>query len=201
MMKGVFRLVFVGLLLFGITIGSVSAVDFTAYPGALAKGNIILNAGVGFGTPLYGDMTIPPISVSVDYALPIGGLPFTVGALGGFNRSKYDYTYNLYGGNYGYTWTYTGIAIAGRLGYHPDLGVKNLDVYADIALGYYIYTAKAEYTGNWGAASKPDPTSYSTFYWGGNLGARYFFVPKFGAFVELGYSALSYVTAGLTVKF
>jgi hypothetical protein len=187
MMKGFFRLIFGGLLLFGITISSVSALDFTAYPDSLKKGNFIINAGIGFGTPLYGDMTIPPISVSVDYALPIGGLPFTVGALGGFNMSQYKAV--------GYKWTYTGIAIAGRMGYHPDFGVKNLDPYVDIALGYYIYTGKSDLSGGL------TPTSYSTFYWGGNLGARYFFIPNLGAFLELGYSALSYVTAGVAIKF
>jgi hypothetical protein len=197
-MKGFFRVFFGGLLLFGATIGSVSALDFKAYPNSLEKGNFIINAGIGFGTPLYGDMVVPPISVGVDYALPIGGLPFTIGGLVGFNRSKYEWSFL----NYGYTFTYTGIAFAARVGYHPDFGVKNLDIYAALALGYYIYTAKAEYTGDWSLyGPKTDPTSYSRFYFGINLGARYFFVPMFGVFVEAGYSALSYITAGVAIKF
>jgi hypothetical protein len=106
--------------------------------------------------------------------------------MAGFNRSKYE----AWGG---YTWTYTGLVFAGRFGYHPDLGVKNLDAYANISLGYYMFTAKA--------SDGPNPSALSTFYWGGNLGARYFFKPAIGAYVELGYSSFSFVSAGVTVKF
>jgi hypothetical protein len=187
MKKGLFSLVFGGLLLFGVTTGSVSALDFKAYPGGIEQGDFIFNAGIGFGSPLYGTMSIPPIIASVDYALPIGGLPFTVGGLAGFNGAK-DELWD------GVTYTYTGIAIAGRLGYHPDFGVKNLNVYADLALGYYIFTGKANVDG-W------DRDDWSQFYWGTNLGARYFFTPRIGAFFEFGYSALSYVSAGVAVKF
>jgi tetrahydromethanopterin S-methyltransferase subunit E len=177
--------------------GGVFAVDWAAYPDSIAAGNFIINAGIGFGNPLYGDMVIPPLSVSVDYALPLGGLPFTLGLFGGFTTSKYQYSYA--GVAYGYTYNYTGIAIAGRFAYHPNFGVKNLDVYAAMALGYYVYSAKAEYT-NWENLPKPDPKDYSTLYWGFNLGARYFFTGAVGAFMELGYSALSFITAGVTFK-
>lgn len=176
--------------------GGAFALDWTAYPDSIKAGNIIINAGIGLGTPLYGDMVIPPISVSADYALPLGGLPFTLGLLGGFTTSEYKWDHPA---GYGYTDSYTGIAIAGRFGYHPNLGVKNLDVYADIALGYYGYPAKAEYYGTWPGA-KSDPGDYSRFYWGFNLGARYFFTNTVGAFLELGYSALSFVTAGVSFK-
>jgi hypothetical protein len=197
MMKGLFRLIFVCLLLAGTAIGSAFAFDARAYPDSLEKGNIVINAGIGFGTPLYGDMSIPPISASIDYALPLGGLPFTLGGIVGFNQSKYEWSIL----NYGYTYTYTGIAFGARMGYHPDFGVKNLDAYADITLGYYIYTGKAEYD-NWPTGTpKAEPSSYSTFLFGGSIGARYFFIPKVGAFLELGYSALSYVTAGVAIKF
>ncbi|MDR3123678.1 MAG: hypothetical protein LBU16_07875 [Treponema sp.] len=171
--------------------GGVFAVDWAAYPDSIAKGNFIINAGIGFGTPLYGSMVIPPLSVSADYALPIGGLPFTLGVLGGFNASERKWSD-------GYIEKFTGIVIAGRFGYHPNLGVKNLDVYAGTALGYYIYSREGE--GNWtGSTPKPDD-DYSRPYWGLNLGARYAFTGNIGAFVELGYSALTFVTAGVSFK-
>jgi hypothetical protein len=177
--------------------GGVFALDWAAYPDSITSGKVILNAGIGFGTPLHGNMLIPPISVSADYALPLGGLPFTLGLFGGFNTSEYKLSY----AGYGYTNTYTGIAIAGRFGYHPNLGVKNLDVYTDIALGYYIYSGKAEYSGYWAAGTpKPDPTDYSRFFWGLNFGARYFFANAIGAFLELGYNEFSFVTAGVSFK-
>jgi hypothetical protein len=172
--------------------GAAFALDWTAYPDSMAQGKWTINAGIGFGRPLYGDMVIPPISVSADYALPLGGLPFTVGLLGGLTTSEDKYV--------GYTHSYTGIAIAGRFGYHPDLGVKNLGVYADIGLGYYIYSGKAEYSSGYGGA-RIDTFDHDQFLWIFNLGANYFFTNTIGAFLELGYSAFSYVTAGVSFKF
>jgi hypothetical protein len=144
-------------------------------------------------------MVIPPLTASFDYALPLGGLPFTLGALVGFTTSEYKFNYA--GLTYGYTYDYTGLAIAGRFGYHPDLGVKNLNVSATLALGYYLYTGKATYN-DWPAtgALKPDPDNYSQLYLGINFGARYFFTNNIGAFLELGYSALSFATAGVAFK-
>jgi hypothetical protein len=67
------------------------------------------------------------------------------------------------------------MAFAGRFGYHPNLGVKNLDVNATVALGYYYFAAQTKYTGDWGHIGKTDPTNYSTFYYGFSVGAKYFF--------------------------
>jgi hypothetical protein len=166
-----------GLLIAAALVGSTYAVDWKSYPDSVQPGNILINAGVGFGTPLSGTMAIPPLSVSADVAMPLGGLPFSVGGLFGFNTSTY------------YDWHYTGMVFAGRLGYHPDFGFKNLDTYANFSLGYYIFTADVS-----GA------TSYSTFYYGFNVGGRKFFTNNLGAFVELGYSALSFISAGVTLK-
>jgi hypothetical protein len=172
--------------------GGLFALDWKAYPTPVKAGDWIINAGVGFGTPLRGNTVIPPLTVSFDYALPLGGLPFTLGALAGFTTSEYK-PYGM-----GYRHNYTGIAMAGRFGYHPDLGVKNLDVSANIALGYYLYTGKATYDS--GATATGDPDNYNRLYMGFNLGGRFFFTNNFGAFLDLGYSAMSFVTAGLTFK-
>jgi len=189
------------LLLAAVVAGGASAVDWKAYPEAIKQGNILVNAGLGFGAPLYGDTVIPPISASVDVALPLGGLPLSLGGYFGFTTTEYKQSYSLLSYNYGYTFSYTGMAFGGRVGYHPNFGVKNLDPYANLTLGYYLFTAKAEYTGDWGSSVvKTDPVDYSTFFFSANIGARYFFTPNIGAYAELGYSALSYVSAGLTVK-
>jgi hypothetical protein len=176
--------------------GGAFAVDWQAYPDSIKQGTFLINAGIGFGTTLSGSMVVPPLSASVDYALPLGGLPFTVGALLGFTTSKYKSGYGIYE----YTWSYTGIAIAGRFGYHPDFGVKNLDVYANIGLGYYIYTGKADYPSNFGGY-KYDPDNLSTPYFDFDIGAHYFFTNNIGAFLEVGYSYLSFITAGVALKF
>jgi hypothetical protein len=176
--------------------GGLFALNWQAFPVPIKDGDFMISPGIGFGAPLHGNMVIPPISASFDYALPVG-LPFTLGALAGFTTSKHKRDYIV--GVNNYTYDYTGIAIAGRFGYHPDLGVKNLAISVNIALGYYIYNAKATYGGEW-SGNKPDPDDYSRLYLGFNLGARYFFTNHIGAFLELGYSAMSLVTAGMTFK-
>jgi hypothetical protein len=61
------------------TSASLSALDLTSYPSAFKQGNIAINAGIGLGSfgSVYGNTVVPPISATVDYALPIGNLPFS----------------------------------------------------------------------------------------------------------------------------
>jgi hypothetical protein len=188
-----------GLIMAGFAVGSASAIEknwWKTYPDLIRPKSLIINAGLGLGSPLYGDTVIPPIILSVDYALPIGGLPFTLGGLFGVTSSKYEYGWY----NYGYTFTYTGLAFALTGAWHPNLGVKNLDLYSKLALGYYSFTGDAEYTGTWGSYYKPKPTKYSQFYFGWSIGGHYFFTPVIGAYLDLGYSSLVYASIGVTFK-
>jgi hypothetical protein len=181
-------------LLIGLTlVGSLSAVDWQGYSSPLQENKLFINAGIGFGSTLHGKMSVPPIQVSADYVLPLGGLPFTLGGIFGFSRSKYD--------TVSYDYTYTGLAFGARLGYHPDFGVDKLDTYATLTLGYYSYKGKAD--ANYAGLPKAPSTylDYSQFLWGLGGGARYFFTPLIGAYAELGYSALSYVSVGVALKF
>lgn len=188
------RSIFIGLLVTAIAAGSLSAMDFDykSYPDTVQKGNILANVGVGFGTPIMGSTVIPPLQASVEYVLPVFGFPTSFGGLVGFTTSSSDTLYS--------TINYTGIAVAARASWHVSLGIKNLDPYASISLGYYSFTMKD----NPKAGYEDLPLfnmDYSQFYYGVNIGARYFFTPKLGASVEIGYSALSYVAAGVTLKF
>jgi hypothetical protein len=122
---------------------------------------------------------LPPISASVEYAkLPIP-IPLSVGgyvAIAGYKNSA-----TLYG---------TQIAFGARAAYHFNF-LANLDVYGAATFGYLI----------WNHTSANSKLDWSTFYYGACIGARYFFTNFLGAYLELGYSALSYVTAGVTFKF
>lgn len=175
-----------------LTTGGLFAQEwYNTFPASISPGNWILNAGVGFGNPIAGDLTIPPILASVDYALSTP-LPFTVGGFVSYAGSKYDYYYA--------TIRYSFWAFGGRFSWHPNFGVEKLDTYATINLGYLISSGSTSYKS--GYDNTYDRTSsYNRFYWGGTLGARYFFIPKIGAFAELGYSNLAFITAGVTVKF
>lgn len=182
-------------LIIGAT-ASVSAMDFKSYPDSFKKGNIAFNAGIGLSSlgTTYGNTVIPPVSATVDYALPIGDLPLSFGALFGITTA--DWTYSDGSGTYGYG--YSIIAIGVRGAYHFNFDVKGLDTYAGLMLGYYI--VNSTYTGT-GAYSSLAGTAgaASTIGWGTYVGARYFFIPNVGAFAELGYG-FTFITAGVTVK-
>ncbi len=188
------KVIIIGLLLAVLMTAAVSALDFDwqSYSSSIKEGDILANVGIGFGTPSIGKMVIPPIQASVEYVIPVLGFPTSFGALVGFTTSAYDYFYGTY--------NYTGIAMAARASWHIDLGIDKLDTYSSLALGYFkyltTYTPIAGYEG-WSI----NETDYSSFYYGVNVGARYFFTPSLGASIELGYSALSYIAAGLTLKF
>jgi hypothetical protein len=171
--------------------GFVSAeVNWKNYPGPLEKGSFLIDIGVGFGSPMYGKMVVPPLFASLDYALPIGGIPFTVGGFFGFTVNRDDYIYGDY--------RYTGMAFGGRFGYHPDLGVKNLNVYAVAGLGWYLY--KGAFSGKAGYSGYTD-VDRSTFYFSADAGVRYFFTNNIGVFAELGWSWLTFIKAGLALHF
>jgi hypothetical protein len=72
--------------------------------------------------------------------------------------------------------------------YHFNF-LDNLDLYAGLNLGYVIQTSnQTQYSGS------------SFFLWGFNTGARYFFTENLGAYLELGYSGLNYISTGVTFK-
>jgi hypothetical protein len=102
--------------------------------------------------------------------------------------------------NYGYEWNYTEWAFGGRLAYHPNLGIRNLDAYTTLTLGYLGVSVEAKYTGDWGGGYQTSPSAAGVVLSGINFGGRYFFTPMIGGYLELGYSALSYASAGVTIK-
>jgi len=70
----------------------------------------------------------------------------------------------------------------GRLGYHPDFGVPNLDAYALAKLGFAI--------GSMGS------TSSMGFGIGFGAGGRYYFNDKLAGFAELGFDGYSFSVSG-----
>jgi hypothetical protein len=198
------KIVLVPLLIAAI-VGSAAALDWKSYPGVLEKGKFLVNAGIGLGDSLLGDefelpdKAIPPIRASVDYAL---FAPFTVGAEAGFFVYKDEWS----GLGMKVTNSGTGLAFAGRFGYHPDFGVKNLDVYATAGLGLYILSWKTEtkydettYLGS--AASGSNDANDSEFAFILTVGARYFFTKNIGVFADVGVGPLSVFTGGVALKF
>ena len=153
------------------------------YPTAFQPGEKIIQAGLGlFGmVGVYGDVVIPPISVSFDIAKEIEGFPISFGGLIGIAKSEQDW------GSYltdDYKWTYTYFVLGARAAYHLKLESPKIDPYGGIMLGYTI-------------VSFDEPSGWSSVYdysggdsylmYGFYGGARYFFNPRMAVYAELGY--------------
>ena len=106
------------------------------YPTAFQPGEKIIQAGLGFGmVGVYGDVVIPPISVSFDIAKEIEGFPISFGGIIGIAKSEYDYGWFTND----YKWTYTYFVIGARAAYHLKLmNSPKIDPYGGIMLGYNI---------------------------------------------------------------
>ncbi|MDR3166951.1 MAG: hypothetical protein LBT93_03320 [Treponema sp.] len=183
----------------------VFGVDLTEYPNAINKGAILLNIGAGYGTDINkGTKTlVPPVIVSADYALSIGGLPFSLGLMVGFSgeyATDTDVSFDDDSSRMGNgDINYYVFGAGGRFSYHFNWGVNKLDTYATITAGFLLnswsYTVEASEKKTTDSGSKFLPL------WGVNIGGRYFFVPHFGLFLDLGYTHLTVVSAGLSFKF
>lgn len=152
------------------------------------KGNVDLGLGIGLGSPYsYGSVGIPPVFAQIDFGVHD---KISVGANIGYTTSKY--------GIASYNWRYNYLMIGARGNYHwgkhiPSMPEK-LDLYAGVNLGYYIVNVNYDgYTGviNDGVAS--------SIYWGGHVGARWFFKENLAALAELG-NGIAYIKVGLNFR-
>ena len=148
--------------------GAVFAIDFSQSSEHVQPGNVLLSGGLGFGSASgreygwSGSSSFFGLSFAADYAL--ANFSLTVGGESGA----------YYAGG----WLDAGIIpFMGRLGYHPNIGVDNLNVYALFKLGFAIFFHAETHLG---------------FGIGLGLGGRYFFTDKIGGFVELGLDRYSF---------
>jgi len=166
----------------------VALISSTAFGQAYKKGDKMLNAGVGFGFGFgTGTSDLPPISLGLQFLSLQEKI--SLGAIVGYASST-----DNWGVGSSYSWKYTYILVGGRGEYHFT-DSKNLDGYVGVILGYNVVSV-----------STPSGYSGSTYtaaagglFYGGVLGARYYFSPSFGIFGEVGYG-ISILTAGVTLK-
>jgi len=166
--------IFVAVLLFSSF--SLFALE-TSYPVIMNSGTILINAGIGFGKlggPIEAQQKCPPLAASIDFALPFGGLPFTVGLIAGyFSEANKDIELNAF-------------MIASRIAYHHNFNVPRLDTYAALTLG--------------GIVANNNNINEGHFWPGFCIGSRYFFLPNMGAFAELGLDRVQIISFGLSFK-
>jgi len=186
--------IIVALLILIIAAGSASAFSFMDAAEGIKDSSIFVNIGVGFGTGVYAtDIMIPPLQASVEYLLPIG-IPLSVG--GFFEMGIWKDDTKFY--SYTRTRTETRMAFGAKAAWHVDLGLKNLDLYLGLKLGWMLWNLETKYSDE--ASARP-LNNYDAFFYGFCLGARYFFTNNIGIYLEAGYSLVSFVNLGLAVKF
>jgi len=183
------------LLLAVLSVGGIYAQTwYDSYAPAIEDNTLFANAGVGIGPTGGWGIGIPPLSVSVDYRLPID-LPITAGGIVTFTTWKRSL---ISTSSFDLDMTYMNIGFGVRVMYHFNF-LEILDTYAGVTLGYVYQKVNAEGSNgfDYGAVIKGD----SFILWGINIGARFFFTDYIGAYMELGYSGLQIAGIGLSLKF
>ncbi len=154
----------------------------------IEEGQIDLNLGLGLGVRgVTGDIGIPPISISGDYAITD---EFTAGGYLGYYSSSTE--------SFGYTFNYSYTIIGVRGTYHREF-VENLDTYGGAMLGYNVGTSSVDEPAGANPAFSPQAQSVGGIAYSFLIGARYHFTDNIGAFAELGYG-ISYLSLGLTYR-
>lgn len=161
------------------------------------KGDMVLNVGIGLGNTLHTgsgySTVIPPISGSFEYCIKDNLFDskssLGVGAYLGYTSSEFK-------GNTGlgkYKVKYSDIALGVRGALHYQF-IPKLDTYAGVTLGYDIVSTSStgKHTGY--------NISSSAVYFGGFLGARYYFKNNLAVMAELGYD-VSVFNIGIAYKF
>ena len=205
---------FLTLLIYVLTCGSAFAFDILSYPPPITGGNVLVDAGIGltaYGSS-YGNISIPPIFVNVEYALPVE-LPISVGGFAAF----YRYNYRVIGNS---GWQYTFLTFGGRADWHWGFDISWLDLYSGIWIGYNVFSA--DWVGSDSGNTTPTtPThpglpygsllpkfqivsssgytapSYGGFCYGFQFGAHFYFTNNIGLVLESGYPFALKVGAAL----
>lgn len=180
------------ILLFVILFASGSIL---ANAQSVAKGDKILNLGIGLGTALYNGSyyksSVPPISASLEVVLKDdvfnGKGALGLGGYLGYASYKWEYS--------GWGYKYSNIIIGPR-GYVHYSFLDKLDTYAGLLLGYNVVSSN-----EFGTSSGYNySASAGGFIWSGFIGGRYFFNDKIAGMLELG-SGITYLNLGVALKF
>lgn len=162
------------------------------------EGDIVINAGVGFGSTIYSGrfytIQVPPISVSGEYALIEDfieeGITLGVGGFIGYSRSRFRA--GPRGPNeYGWRYNYTIIGVRGAL--HYPL-IDDLDTYAGAMLSINSLSSAA--FGNVPPELSPASSGIGLSLF---VGGRYWFKENIAAMGEFGWG-VTFANIGIAIK-
>ncbi len=176
-MKNIVKFFCVAVLVFSATFASGQA--------RYAKGDVLLNAGIGLGYYYAGGV---PLLLSGEFAV---NDVISIGPYLGYTSYNYNYTF----GGYKYRYTFLDLGVRGSYHFSELFEINNdkVDVYGGAFLGFLISSYSGDiYSG------------YSDPYTGGlrlgiHAGVRYFFSEKVAGYGELGYG-IAPLSLGVTFK-
>jgi len=142
----------------------------------------------------------PAFTASYEYGIAHVGIGIIGAGLEfGFQGTHANY---VEPGNYSEKQHWTTLAFSPRATYHFDVINKNkLDIYAIVQLNIYANGYTDKYTDLYNNSTTTSTSHSSVGVRPGIMAAiRYYFVPGFGVFSEIGYD-ISIIKAGITFKF
>jgi hypothetical protein len=176
------------LLVFALICGFAYAFDILSYPPPIEGGNVMVDAGIGLTTngSTYGTVSIPPIFLNIEYALP-ANVPISIGGFATF----YRYNYRVIADS---GWQYTFFTFSSRVNWHWGFDVNWLDLYSGLWIGYNVFSA--DWVGGGYGYSAP---GYGGFDFGFQVSSHFYFTDKIGLILETGYPFA--LKAGVALKF
>lgn len=113
-----------------------------------------------------------------------------IGGYAAFSASRYKWDKNHYNARTAFS-----IGVLGYYHFNKLIPVSQLDVYAGAGLGFRIVSDIYERPNDTDRDSDFDPLPLF------KVGARWYFTPKFGVYIEGGYDGMSDVNLGITLRF
>lgn len=151
-----------------------------------AKADKLLNLGIGVNSYYSGGI---PFSASFEYGITDA---ISVGA----GLDYLNYSYRISGSKYGFSALYIGARGSYHFNELLNLSVEELDLYGGASLGFRSFSWKDDYN-NSGLGN-----SYGNgVFFGIHAGARYYFAPNIGAFLEVGAGGSSNAKLGVAFRF
>lgn len=166
-----------------LVVGLVSLVYHEA-SAQFTKGDNLLNIGIGVNSYYNGGI---PIGASFEHGITED---ISVGA----GIDYLSYRYNFGSSRYGFNILYLGARGSYHFNRLFNLNVEELDIYGGAQLGYRSFSWTDDFTG-------AGDTYASGVFFGIHAGARYYFKPNIGAFLELGAGGSGNARLGVAFKF
>jgi len=157
------------------------------------KGDNLVNLGFGLNSYYSGGI---PFCAAYEY-----GASKYLSVGGELDYFSYHYIVNYAGVNYNYNFSAT--YLSGRVSYHFNevfnINDKKWDIYGGGSLGYRSYSDN--YNNGSGINYNKGGYYSSGFFLGVHAGAKYYFAPKVGAFLEIGALGSSNIRTGIAFRF